>query len=55
MVTSVTKAASPSHTAQATTAAPTPTPAEAAGAVQVPSLRFVCASFVMSAVMYMVI
>ncbi|CAJ0550708.1 Ff.00g106380.m01.CDS01 [Fusarium sp. VM40] len=55
MVTSVTKVASVSHTAQATTAAPTPTPAEAAGAVQAPSLRFICASFVVSAVMYMVV
>ncbi|SPJ74437.1 uncharacterized protein FTOL_04168 [Fusarium torulosum] len=55
LVTSVTKAASASHTAQATTAAPTPTPAEAAGAVQAPSLRFMCASFFVSAVMYMAV
>ncbi|KAM0348700.1 hypothetical protein ACHAPU_004135 [Fusarium lateritium] len=55
MVTSVTKAVSPSHTAQATTEAPTPTPTEAGAAVHAPSLRFMCASFAVSAVMYMVI
>ncbi|KAF4994108.1 hypothetical protein FGRMN_6023 [Fusarium graminum] len=55
MVTSVTRAASPSHTAQATTQEPTPTPTAAGAAVHAPSLRFMCASFAVSAVMYMVI
>ncbi|KAJ4260541.1 hypothetical protein NW762_007284 [Fusarium torreyae] len=55
MTTSVTKAKSPSHTADASSEASSPTPTTAAGAIHAPSLGFMCASFAMSSLLYMVL
>uniref|UniRef100_A0A4E9D6N1 Extracellular membrane protein CFEM domain-containing protein n=1 Tax=Gibberella zeae TaxID=5518 RepID=A0A4E9D6N1_GIBZA len=53
--TSVTRSSAPSQTAEAAIEEPTPTPTTAGGAVHAPSFNFMCASFAMSALMYMVV
>ncbi|RGP61438.1 hypothetical protein FSPOR_9966 [Fusarium sporotrichioides] len=55
MVTSMTRSSAPSQTAEAANKEPTPTPTTAGGAVHAPSFNFMCASFAMSALMYMVV
>ncbi|KAH7173437.1 uncharacterized protein B0J16DRAFT_190785 [Fusarium flagelliforme] len=55
MLTSMTRSAAPSQTAEPADEEPTPTPTTAGGAVHAPSFNFMCASFAVSALMYMVV
>ncbi|RGP77080.1 hypothetical protein FLONG3_4819 [Fusarium longipes] len=55
MVTSMTRSSAPSQTAEMDSEEPTPTPTTAGGAVHAPSFSFMCASFAVSALMYMVV
>ncbi|OBS25425.1 hypothetical protein FPOA_05959 [Fusarium poae] len=55
MVTSMTRSSAPSQTAEAANEEATPTPTTAGGAVHAPSFNFMCASFAVSALMYMVV
>ncbi|WKT50173.1 hypothetical protein QSH57_015121 [Fusarium oxysporum f. sp. vasinfectum] len=55
MMTSVTRPSAASHTAASASEEPTPTPTTAGGSVHAPSFGFMCASFAMSAIMYMVV
>ncbi|KAF4336836.1 hypothetical protein FBEOM_9295 [Fusarium beomiforme] len=54
-MTSVTRPSAASHTASSASEEPTPTPSTAGGSVHAPSFGFVCASFAMSAIMYMIV
>ncbi|KAF9776321.1 hypothetical protein IL306_005548 [Fusarium sp. DS 682] len=55
MMTSVTRPSAASHTAASASEEPTPTPSTAGGSVHAPSFGFMCASFAMSAIMYMIV
>lgn len=55
MLTSMTRSSAPSQTAEAASEEPTPTPTTAGGAIHTPSFNFMCASFAVSALMYMVV
>ncbi|EXA37947.1 hypothetical protein FOVG_11986 [Fusarium oxysporum f. sp. pisi HDV247] len=55
MMTSVTRPSAASHTTASASEEPTPTPTTAGGSVHAPSFGFMCASFAMSAIMYMVV
>ncbi|KAF4454764.1 hypothetical protein F53441_2842 [Fusarium austroafricanum] len=55
MMTSVTRGSAPSQTAASASEEPTATPTTAGGSVHAPSLGFMCASFAMSALMYMIV